>query len=764
MTRLTLWIRCGRRTLARRVAGAWTVVVLALPASGAVISGTVRDADDGKPLPYPLLALRALGATDSSAADRGRQGDRSGAFQFADLPAGAWVLRCTYVGYQTRIDTVQADETTPLHLDLRLRPAPIAVDRVLVQADRLRREREAQTGVVRLTRDVLATIPSIGEPDPLRSLQLLPGVQAASDISSGLYIRGGGPDQTLILLDGVTVYNPTHAFGFFSTFNPDAVGEVTLYKGAYPAGYGGRLGAVVDVSSRTPRADSLVGTVSLSTIAARLALEGPAGKNRWSVSSRRTYLEPILSGLRKNTPEIPFYNFYDLNAQFTTERRAGWTEITLYRGRDNLRIEPDADTRLGIHWGNTLASVRYNRALSKTLLARASLSGSEYESLTDANFFNTPFDVTNRLRDLTTNASLRWQFSDAHSLDAGLQASAWDFRFQQSFNRDAPVGLRSKPVELALYADDQRSLQDARTSIRSGLRLRYVSDGDRFLVEPRLAIGHAVTDRVRVKAGGGLYNQYLQLIASEGFSAADVYVPIDATAAPGRSWQAVLGADWDPSDEWRFSAETYYTDLTHLVDFDNRVAADQESFTAADLFVTGGTGWASGLELFAERRVGPVTGWLGYTLGWSRRTFDELNGGAAFPPKYDRRHDFKAVASWKRGAWRYSGSLLVSTGQAYTPAAGRYRIEDPAIGPPTPGGLVLPGDRNSARLLPYHRMDFSATRDFRLFGRPANAFLQVFNLYSRRNEWFVQFDDEKPEVDVIRMLPVVPSLGIEFAF
>ena len=685
-----------------------------------------------------------------------------GAFRFTDIPAGAWAFRCTYVGYQTRVDTVQLDDATPLQLELRLRPAPISVDRILVQGDRLRREREAQTGVVRLTRDIFETIPSVGEPDPLRSLQLLPGVQAASDISSGLYIRGGGPDQTLILLDGVTVYNPTHAFGFFSTFNPDAVSDVTLYKGAYPAEYGGRLGAVVDVRSRTPKSDSLVGSASVSTIAARLALEGPAGKNRWSVSGRRTYLEPILSALRSNTPEIPFYNFYDLNANFTTERRQGWTEVSVYHGRDNLRIEPDADTRLGINWGNTLGLVRYNRQLSKTLLGRVSVSGSEYESLTDASFFNTPVDITNRLRDFTALTSVNWQVSDAHSLEAGLQASAWDFRFQQSFNSDNSIGFRSKPVELAIYADDQRSVQDARTSIRSGLRARYISDGDRLLIEPRLSIGHALTDRLRLKAGGGLYNQYLQLIASEGFSAADVYVPIDETAKPGQSWQVVAGADWEASSVWHFSAETYYTGLSNLVDFDTRTAADQQSYTAEDLFVTGGTGWASGLELFAERRMGPMTGWLGYTLGWSRRQFPGLNGDRAFPPKYDRRHDLKAVVAWRRGAWRYAGSALLSTGQAYTPGAGRYRIEDPAGG--AQDDLILPGERNSARLLPYHRMDVSATRDFRLFGRPASAFLQVFNLYSRRNEWFVQFDDTKPEVEVVRMLPFVPSLGIEFAF
>jgi len=739
------------------------VLLFAAPAAALAgsISGRVRDAETATPLPFASVVLRAAG-TDTLALVRGVMADRSGGFRFEGLPAGRFTIRFIYVAYRARLDTLLLGAGEDHDLDVELTPEPIGVDPVLVEADRLGRERKVQPGVVDFDMRQLESVPAIGEPDPIRALQLLPGVQAASDVSSGLYIRGGGPDQTLILFDGVPVYNPTHAFGFFSTFNADVIDNVTLYKGAYPADQGGRLGALVDVESRTPGGDEVSGKASISTIASRLTLEGPIGAHHWMLSGRRTYLEPILSALRKETPEIPFYDFYDVNAKFSTARGGSWTDVSLYKGRDDLRVEPDRDTRLEIDWGNTVAVASHSRALASNLLARGSIAASEYESVTSADFFNTPFEIENRMRDYTARASLDLE-SPQHALEIGAQASSYDFRFSQSFNRGAPVGFRTTPYELAAYVDD-RWAPNAVATLRTGLRARYVTDGSRFFLEPRLSASYAIDEAVRLKCGTGVYNQYVQLIATEGFSAADLYVPIDATARPGRSVHAILGVEWRASRTYEFSAETYYTDLDHLVEFDDAVAADQEGFTAEELFHTGGTGYAAGIELLAQRRRGRVTGWLGYGLGWTRRRFTGLNRGASFPPKYDRRHDFKAVLDWKKSAWSYSVAFIAATGQAYTPASARYRVEDPALGDLSPGSRVLPGERNSARLLPYHRIDVSITRDFRLFGRRGEWFAQFFNLYSRRNEWFVQFDDELPDVEVVKMLPIVPSLGANFTF
>jgi hypothetical protein len=269
-----------------------------------------------------------------------------------------------------------------------------------------------------------------------------------------------------------------------------------------------------------------------------------------------------------------------------------------------------------------------------------------------------------------------------------------------------------------------------------------------------------------LKAAGGHYNQYLQLVSTEGFSAGDFYLPIDESADIGDSWQTAVGAVWQPTSRDLLSIELYNTDLRDLVEFDNRIPVDQSGFTAEDIFVTGGAGYARGMELFARRQMGRLTGWLGYTLGWTSRQFAELNGGAAYPPKYDRRHDLNVVATCRLGAWTLGASFRYATGQAFTPAAARYLLLDPATGEPLENGEVLPAERNSGRLLPYHRLDVSARRPFPLFGWSAAFVCEVFNVYNRRNEWFVQYevDDELTEATVVRMLPIIPSVGVEIEF
>lgn len=728
------------------------------------VRGVVSDRERREPLPYANVVMNGRATADGAEVRRGTLTTTDGRFIFEDVPAGRYEIRFSYIGYVDQTDslTLRTDRTR-LRVTVRLKPEPVRIEKIIVQGDRLQPEKDIQTGIVSLDAEVLDAVPAIGEPDPIRSLQLLPGVAAASDISTGLYIRGGGPDQTLVLLDQVPVYNPTHAFGFFSTFNSDAIEDATLYKGAYPAKHGGRLGAVVEIRSREVRADEVSGKGSVSTIASRLTLEGPVGGAKWLVSGRRTYLEPILSALREDSPEVPYYYFYDLNGKLRIDRGGGWLTIGAYKGRDNVRFEPDADTRVAIDWGNTLLSVSYNRPLSGTSIGRLSIAASEYESLTDARIFTTAFDIDNRLRDLTARADVNWERTDGDRFEAGIQASVYDFQFEQQFNRETGVGFDATPFEVSAYVDNEWSPR-AGTKFRTGVRGRYIDDGERALAEPRLSVRQDLREGLRLKLGAGVYNQYVQLIATEGFSAADLYVPIDETTDPGRSWQAVLGLEWDPSPAYRFSAETYYTGLDNLVTFKNEVAADQESFAAADLFYTGGDGYATGVELFAQRRAGAVTGWIGYTLGWARRTFAQLNRGDEFPPKYDRRHDINAVVNYERGKWQFGGAFVLGTGQAFTPGSGRYEVNDPALGGFTDRQLVLAGERNSARLLPYHRLDVSARRNFTAFGRPAQWFVQVFNIYSRRNEWFVQFDTDSPDVTVAKMLPIVPSLGVNFEF
>ncbi len=725
------------------------------------LTGTVSDGASREALGFVNVVAILLADENER---RGASSDGDGVYLIEKLRPGTYRVMASRIGYETRTDTVRVTEPVS-RFDIRMSESALPFDPVDVTGDRLAKEKEVQTGLVSLDTEALKALPSIGEFDPIRSLQLLPGVQAASDISSGLYIRGGGPDQTLVLLDQVPVYNPTHAFGFFSTFNGDLVDRVKLYKGAYPAEYGGRLGGVVEIQTKDPKVDEFEGFAGLSTITSRVTMQGKAGsRGGWLFGARRTFLEPLLSAIRTEDNEIPSYYFYDLNGKYFYESRDGdQVTVSAYNGRDNLRFDLDEDSFINLRWGNTLLSTSYSHIFATAFLTNFRLSMSEYRSDNDVQIFTTPFSVDNRLFDLSARADVTYELNSNRRWTTGVLASTYKFEFKQTFNEDEQLDYERTPYDVSVYIQDDWQATET-TRIQTGLRGRYFSDGDRYLAEPRFSIGQRLNDQWRMKLGGGLYNQYLQLITTEGFSAGDFYVPIDETAEPGQSKQIVFGLEYEPSDEFQYTAEYYFTDLANLVVLDNRVTPDQEEITAETLFVTDGSGWASGVELFAQRRVGNLTGWIGYTLGWTRRTFSELNGGDPFPPKYDRRNDFSAVATWKRGPWTYGASLVYGTGQAFTPATALYALQNPTED--LYEVFVLPGERNSARLLPYHRMDVSVTRDFTMFGKQAKWMVQVFNIYSRRNEWFVQYNTEDLSTmpEVFKMLPLIPSLGVEFDF
>jgi hypothetical protein len=745
------------------LAGLALAATTAVPAVGAELSGRVRDAESGEAVGH--VTVQAKGRTPQGGTlSRGVMALADGTYLLTGLPVGRYSVRFSRIGYEALEDSVVVREDRTYTLDVSMKILPVPVEEILVEADRYAAIRDVQPGFVSLEVEALADLPGVVEPDPIRALELLPGVQTASDFSSGLYIRGGGPDQTLVLLDFVPVYNPTHAFGFFSTFNADALEDVNLYKGAYPAEYGGRLGAVLDVRSRDGSRAGVDGRVGVSTIAARATVGGPVRGGSWIASGRRTYLDPVLDVLRRSDSTIPEYYFYDGNARLTLPVDGGQVVASGYHGRDDLRLDLDADNALVMRWGNTLVSGAWWRPLGERSLVRAQLSWSEYESGSTILALTTPIDFSNYIHDLSFRAEAKREGA-SHRLSAGLQASRYDVRYLQNFNGQNEVDYHKTPYEVAAFAvDEWRPLLG--TVLQGGLRVRYLEDGNRVLWEPRASASRALSGRVRAKIGGGIYHQYLQLVSTEGLSAADFYVPLDQTAYPGRSWQLVAGAEFDPAPAWRASIEGYYTGLTNLVDFNNTLAGGVAVENAADIFHTGGEGWAAGAELFVEKRRGSLTGWVGYTLGWTQRTFTQLNAGEAFPPKYDRRHDLNVVAQLRSGKWAFGGNLIYATGQAFTPAAARYALRNPAQGTYPSDSQILPATRNSARLLPYHRLDLSVSRDFKLFGLPAEWVAQVFNVYNRRNEWFVQYDtgESITEATVATMLPMIPSLGVNFRF
>ena len=714
----------------RRALAVW--LLLAGTAQAATLSGFVTDADSGEALTRAVVAVQGL--------QLGAISNNSGYYAVKQVPAGTHVVSASHLGYQTRWDTLRfgADET--VRLDVVLVPKPVDMgEQVSVEAER-----------VSLRAKPVQQLPALGEADLLRGLQLLPGIQAVSDISSGLYVRGGGPGHTAILLDHIPLYNPFHLFGLFSTFNPDAIKEVDLYKGAYPAPYGRTLGTVLDVSNREGNRKRTSGRGGVSLISGRLLTEGPVGQGSWMLAGRRTYLDGVFSALRARGKDIPLnYFFYDLNGNINQRRGDDTYTASAYWSQDDLRIEleDDEESFVNMRWGNRALATRWTRAFSPALFGHFTAAGSLYESVIALRFLDAPVRIANSIRDLSLKGDLDCFANRHHTLSLGLLATLFEFHSARSFNERAQLDLRQEPVLLEGYVQDEWR-PGPTTRMQLGGRGTYFSTGDRWHFTPRLSLSQALSDKVRVTAAGGVYRQHLQLITTEAFGGGDFWVPLDDTVEPGRSYQAVTGVEWTPAPRYQFSVEAYYTDFANLVTVDAELPDDNDATHSEAVFKSGGTGWASGVEVFLQRRTGALTGWIGYALGRTRRTFPELNAGRPFPPKYDRRHDLSFVASYKMGAWRLGVILAYDTGQAFTPPS-----ESPA-------------QRNSARLQPYHRLDVSARRSFGLWGANSEFYVQIFNVYSRRNEWFLQLDSVDPEVDPrkIRQLPIVPTLGFNFNF
>ena len=711
----------------RRVLAAWLLSAGAAPA--ATLSGFVSDADNGEALSRVAVAVEGL--------QLGAVSNNSGYYAVKQVPAGTHVVSASHAGYQTRWDTLRFGADEIVRLNLALVPKPVVGEQIAVEAER-----------ISLRAKPVQQLPALGEADLLRSLQLLPGIQAVSDISSGLYVRGGGPDQTAILLDDIPLYNPSHLFGLFSTFNPDAIKEVNLYKGAYPAAYGRTLGAVLDVSNREGNRKRTSGRGGVSLISGRLLTEGPVGQGSWMLAGRRTYLEPVLSAIRSRGVDIPLnYYFYDFNGKANQRWGDDTFTVSTYWGQDDLRLDLEDESLVDLRWGNRALTARWTRVFSPALFGHFMATGSSYESIIALRFLDAPVRIANSIRDWSLKGDLDYFANRNHTLSLGLLATLFEFHFARSFNERTQLDLRQEPVLLEGYVQDEWR-PGPTTRVQLGGRGTYFSVGDRLHFAPRLALSQALSDKVRVKAAGGVYRQHLQLITTEAFSGGDFWVPLDNTVEPGRSYQAVTGVEWTPSPRYQFSVEAYYTDLANLVTVDTEVPDDNEATHSEAVFKSGGTGWAKGLEVFLQRRTGALTGWIGYALGWTRRTFPELNDGRPFPPKHDRRHDLSFVASYKVGAWRLGASLAYASGQAFTP-------------PSEPSAQL-----NSARLLPYHRLDVSASRSFELWRTASEFYVQIFNVYSRRNEWFLQLDSVDPEVDPrkIKQLPIIPTLGFNFNF
>ncbi|MBP8822632.1 MAG: TonB-dependent receptor, partial [Flavobacteriales bacterium] len=664
-------------------------------------------------------------------------------FYSVTLDQGTYTLIVRYIGYTDlrRRVALTKDQT----LNLKLGTTVQVMQAVEVTGEKTKSQTES-TDMGRMDVDVakLQTLPALlGEVDILKTIQYLPGVKSNGEGNSGFYVRGGGPDQNLILLDEATVYNASHLFGFFSVFNADAVKNIELIKGGIPAQYGGRTSSVLDITMKDGNDKELHGQGGIGLISSRLTLEGPIVKEKSSfiVSARRTYIDVLAKPFMN--PEGEFagsgYYFYDINAK-ANYRLSDKDRFYLsgYFGRDvfNLDGSEPGSPKFEIPWGNATVSGRWNHVFSPKLFLNTTAVFSDYKFSFSGGQDDFGFKLSSGIRDYGLKLDFNQYPNIRHSLRYGLQYTFHQYTpstvavnsGDTDFNIDTPSKLNAH--EAAVYVQDDFDVTDA-LRINAGLRYswfahvgpyhEYLTDalgntagakdytaGDIIAqyngLEPRLSARYTLDKNNSLKAGVNRNLQYVHLASFSSIGLpTDTWIPSGKKVQPQEAVQYALGWFRDIKDrQYEGSIELYYKDMLHQIEYAEGATPDQGGNANYDAMLVFGKGWSYGAEFFLKRRLGKLTGWVGYTWSTTERNFPDVNNGEPFPSRWDRRNDVSVVAGYTlNDRWTFGGTFVYSTGQATTLPVQRYFIEGRLVSQYT--------SRNGFRMVPYHRLDLAAT-------------------------------------------------------
>jgi len=732
------------------------------PPAGGVISGVIEDSTTKETL---------VGATISVKGTRlGTYTNKGGYFSLSNVPAGDRIIVVSSIGYLRKEIPIKVVEGGSQKLRVEMVQASIDAQEVAVIADREEDKRQINISQVNIPMQQIQSMRIGGESDIFRALQMLPGVLTSSQISSGLYIRGGSPDQNLVLLDGMTVYNPTHLFGFISAFNSDAVKDVDLIKGGFPAEFGGRMSAVLNITQKDGNRDRVEGLIGLGLISSRASIQGPLGSGSWFIGARRTYLDLVL-GLIPDDPASPFpnFNFYDINAKIT-QNLSDDDKISLsgFFTNDALSLEqPGLLFNIGI--GNRAGALRWSHIYGDDLFSVVTVSGSRYQNGFDGNNSGFEFSIANSIFDYSLKSEFEWFASDAITVKTGYEGTLYNFTYEQNFSgtnepnasqADAVFKLDIWDNIHAVFGQFNWQVTDL-LSMQAGIRGNYWSLSSTTTVDPRMALRYQLFDGVAIKAAWGIYHQYLRLAAAPDFSFFDTWLPTDMTVPAGRSDHYIFAVETKPFDNITLNVDLYYKVLRNINEL--RSGATRTRNVDEVFFV--GNGEAYGAEIFLQKSSGRLTGWIGYALGWVNARFDSVNRGNEFRPKYDRRHDFKVTALYALSErWDLGASFIFQTGQSYTGATSQLN----GSMPDWDNGIIvtIPSQRWGLRLPASHQLNLNVNYKTTLFELPFMIMLDVYNVYSRRDIWFRFYDTSKevPTVTDVRLLPILPTISFELKF
>lgn len=780
------------------------------------ISGFVKDSTTGEFLIGTSVYISEI-----------QKGTNSNAYGFYSLTLdeGNYTVIVNYIGYRDKTFNVVLDGNKTINIDVV--PKAIEVKEVTVTAERADRNVEStEMGRVEMDVEQIKALPALmGEVDILKTIQLLPGVQSAGEGNSGFYVRGGGPDQNLILLDEAVVYNASHLFGFFSVFNADAIKNVTLTKGGMPAQYGGRLASVVDISMKEGNNKEYHAEGGIGYIASRLTLEGPIVKDKSSfiVSGRRTFIDLFLREpfIKEGSDfEGNSYYFYDFNAKVNYSfGQKDRLFISGYFGRDVFNFKSSSSGfKLRIPWGNATTSIRWNHLFSDKMFMNASLIFSDYKFEFGAAQQQFDFRIFSGIRDYNAKLDFNWFPDIRHDVRFGLNYIYHRFTPTNAYARSGDVVFDLGDVtrfyahDAALYLNDDWDINE-KLKLSLGIRgtmfahtgpfTRYIPDpsfegkfldtisyGKNELVkayyhaEPRISMRYELNRESSVKASYTRNYQYIHLASFGSVTLpTDVWVPSTDRVSPQLGTQYALGYFRNFRDNnFETSVEVYYKEMKRQIDYKEGASPDQDVKNNPDNNFVFGKGWSYGSEFFIKKAKGKFTGWIGYTLAFTYRKFAELNNGETFSAKYDRRHDASLVLTYQHNKkWTFGATWVYATGDALTLPTERYFM---SAGPPvnTSGGLSIDnnffvlssyGKRNDFRQKSYHRLDLSATLHVQKQKKFKSEWVfSVYNAYNRFNPYFIYFDVQgnatkdvvKIQAKQVSLFGIIPSVTYNFKF
>ncbi|MCK5824389.1 MAG: TonB-dependent receptor [Ichthyobacteriaceae bacterium] len=740
-------------------------------------------------------------------------GTTSNSYGFYSLtfPAQSGEVAFSYVGFTSIVLKENFDkdkiENTYLVVDNLL-------DEVVVTADIDEKiSSKVEMSVLNLKANQINEIPALlGEKDVFKTLQLMPGVRSGSEASSGLYVRGGGPDQNLVILDDAPVYNAMHLFGFFSVFNGNAIKNIEMFKGGFPARFGGRLSSVVDISMKDGNKSEFGGEASIGLISSNLILEGPIGKNKKSsfiVSGRRTYIDiltaPIIK-IQSGGTDAGYY-FYDLNAKLNYEiSNRDKLYLSGYFGKDRF-YGNEENEQTELYWQNATSTVRWNHLFSGKLFSNTSFIYSNYNLniSSEENYTNqtSKSSYKSGIRDFSLKTDFTWVPNNFNYIRFGASITHHLFtpsavRFQNSSSQnDESISVKElNSVETSAYIEDEWKVT-SKIKVNAGVRLNNFQHESTsyFKIEPRLLTSFIIANNMSVKASYTEMNQNIHLLTSTGIGLpTDLWVPATDRIAPQFARQFAVGIDKDfDKPTLSVSLEGYYKAMNDIISYKEGAnfmmisnPDENDEFNYEDA-VTVGKGYSYGAELLIRKKVGKLTGWIGYTLSLTKYKFDDLNNGNEFFPRHDRRHDISVVGVYKlsenitlSSTWVYgTGDAITLAGSTYnatTNDANNTSTYNDYLQSISNGyqlgnarGVSYYNDKNSFRMGAYHRLDFGARfKKVLESGNTRTWEVSVYNIYNRNNPFYYEngFDYETKETKLyqVSLFPIIPSVSYTLKF